>query len=100
MLFQIADYAAAGYAVDELKRSRRRQHRICDDVQMIQHDHIGIQGKPARPARLIKGRAGNKLDLIAAKNRQAISGDRGQVVTRRVAGDDMHTLIVDKRSMK
>jgi hypothetical protein len=30
VFFQIADYAAAGYAVDELKRSRRRQTMIRD----------------------------------------------------------------------
>ena len=59
----------AGNAVNELESSSSRQNGIGDDVQMIRHDHVGVQGKLARPPRLIQGRTSNKLDLIAAKNR-------------------------------
>ena len=100
MLFQITDYSPTGYAVNELKRLGRRKNRVCDQVQVIPHDHVGIQGKLARSARFIESGASNQLNLVLLKNGKAVLAHRSQVVTWRIAGDSMHGLSIRGTSRK
>jgi len=70
VIFQIVDYAMTSNSINELKRSGGREHRVCNDMQMIRHNHISIQGKLARPPRLAERCTSDELEFIRAKNRR------------------------------
>src|SRR5713101_4478714 len=59
-------------------------------MQMIRHDDISIDDKPARLSSFIESSAGDDLDSIRAKYWQAVFGDRGEIESGSVSRDRMH----------
>ena len=90
VLFKMVNHPAADDPVDELKHLRRFDHRIGYCMQMVRHQDISVDSKPAGLSRFIEGFASNHFDCICAKGWQAVSGYGGDIESGSVSGDRLH----------
>ena len=74
VFFEITDYPMSRDAINELQSLASAQGGVCNDMQMVRHNHVCIYCEVAGSASFVKCFASYYFDFVRLENGQAIFG--------------------------
>ena len=82
--FEMVDHTAADYAIDKATDLFGTTAVVGDEMQMLEHNDVSEDEKFARTPSFVYGVTRDFSNRFCTKNRQAVFGNRGQVISERV----------------